>query len=182
MAKRKVFSKKVGIFLAIAFFSFFLFSNCQGAVSATSTSMNVTKMKASSQAALLLIEILNTTSSDLTLDSVRVTVNATGTATTTANSFDSLQLYADDGDHQFDAGDTFIGSTSTVNVGALSTIEPATTTVIHPDEDKFLFVVLETSNQWTDNDYPEVSSPGPQRIYLSIASDGVLTSPTATNV
>ena len=187
MAKRKIFSKKVGIFLAIAFFSFFLFSNCQGAeppqISATSTSMNVTKMKASSQAALLLIEILNTIGdADLTLDSVRVTINATGTATTTANSFDSLQLYADDGDHQFDAGDTFIGSTSTVNVGALSTIEPATTTVIHPNEDKFLFVVLETSNQWTDNDYPEVSSPGPQRIYLSIASDGVLTSPTATNV
>ena len=159
------------IFLVACFFTVGLLNNAEAAVTATSTAMvgATSTLKASSTVPVLRID-LNATAGE-TLSSTTITVATSTSATSTVvapSSFNWIGVYKDaNSNFQFDPGDALL-ATSSVNIAAATTINIAVATTT-PASGTF-FVVLRTSNAWTDNGYPEATTSIRQAVTVGIAA------------
>lgn len=115
---------------------------------------------------------LNATAGE-TLSGVTVEVDKANASTTVSGSdFASLSIYKDDGSNVFNpTAGNLVGAQSTVNVGAMTTIAPATST---PATGKF-YVSLATSASWSG------TSPV-DAVTVSFPSDGITTSANSPTV
>ncbi|HHD92732.1 MAG TPA: hypothetical protein ENL06_03940, partial [Candidatus Portnoybacteria bacterium] len=184
-------------YIKILLLSFFLMvglsvingQNCQAAASKPSAGTSTplisgqaeNKVKANYDLPVIMIDLPSTETETLSSTTIIVATTTTATPTgVTTNSFDWVGVVKDtngNGSCDFPTGDTLL-ATSTVNIGASSTINIATTTLA----EGVFFVVLKTSSHWTDNNTPEISGAVGQAVAVTINSNGVVASSSSPTI
>ncbi len=165
------------IFVIASFFAIGLLNNAQAAVSGTSTAMVSTTSTVRAGSLIPVLTLGLSANAGETLSSTTVLVSTSTSATSTAiasSSFDWVGVYKDaNSNFSFDPTDTLL-ATSSVNIATTTTINIAAATTT-PATGLF-FVVLRTSNLWTDNGYPEAAGTIRQGVTVNISASGVKTS------
>ncbi|MCR4275208.1 MAG: carboxypeptidase regulatory-like domain-containing protein [Candidatus Wolfebacteria bacterium] len=159
------------IFLVASFFTVGLLNNAQAAVTGTSTALvsATSTVKAGSMIPVLRLELSITAGETLSSTTVLISTSTSATSTAVASSsFDWVGVYKDaNSDFQFDPADVLL-ATSSVNIATTTRINIAAATTT-PATGTF-FVVLRTSNAWTDNGYPEATTSVRQGVTVNIAA------------
>ncbi|MCD6094010.1 MAG: hypothetical protein J7J51_04395 [Candidatus Omnitrophica bacterium] len=143
------------------------------------------KIIESSYNPVLKIELNTTSSPAENLDSVTVTLSTTTNAaptSTATSSFEWIGLVKDiDGDGACDlASDTLLATSTISGLGTTTSIDVASVTTT-PAIGTF-FVLLKTSDTWTDNNYPDDPTAVYQAVQLSVAADGIIASSTPATI
>ncbi len=153
-------TKKFFYLFILFLFIFVFFNKVSAQVCVTSTPQKTfsetpfeNKVKANFPFAVFKLEMEN--SSNENLDSITITISTTTQAvptSTATSSFDWAGVFKDNGDNQFNLENEEFLATTSVNLSpATTTISISTSTLANGT----FWVVLKTSNLWTDNGAPQ---------------------------
>ncbi|MFA4831442.1 MAG: peptidoglycan-binding protein [Patescibacteria group bacterium] len=169
------------IFTIAGFFTVGLLNSAQALVTGTSTALvsATSTVRAGSMIPVLRIELSITAGETLSSTTVLVSTSTNATSTSVASSsFDWIGVYKDaNSNFSFDPGDTLLATSTSVYIATTTTINIAAATTT-PAAGLF-FVVLKTSNTWTDNGFPEATGTVRQGVTINISATGVKTTQTS---